>query len=223
LAGSWWHVLRTGEKQERVDRVGLTAADLVGARCRESAAVTRIYTAYAPFVFRYFLAAVGDRPTAEDLTGEVFKRAVDGLPGFGGPVEALGGWLFCFARQSLSDFRRGQARSPDAASLGDAPDRAVPAAGVEDPEPVAVGRVEGDRMLAALRRLSAEQQEVLLLYMAAGLTVPEVAAVVGRTSGEVSSLRYRGLASLAGVLGVTRTSSPGSSEPARPTGLVEPA
>jgi RNA polymerase sigma-70 factor, ECF subfamily len=217
-------VLGTGGKRERVSRVGLTAADLAGARRREPAAVTRVYNAYAPFVLRYFLAAVGDPPTAEDLTGEVFKRAIDGLPGFGGPVEALGSWVFGLAHHNLSDFRDEQARSPGTASLGDTVAQAVLAAGADHPEPLAIGRIERDRMLAALRQLSAEQQEVLLLCMAAGLTVPEVAAVVGRTTAEVSSLRHRGLAGLAMVLGVTEgASSAGSSQPARLTGLVEPA
>jgi RNA polymerase sigma factor (sigma-70 family) len=226
LAGSWWHVLRTGEKQERVDRVGLTAADLVGARCRESAAVTRIYTAYAPFVFRFFLAAVGDRPTAEDLTGDVFKSAIEGLPRFGGPVEALGGWLFRIAHHDLTDFRRKQARSARITSLDDTLDDAVLAAGTDDPEALAIERIEGDRVLAALRQLSTEQREVLLLCVAAGLTAPEVAAIVGKSSGAVKALRRRGLAALARVLGITNGTSSSvppsrSPEPARLTGQVE--
>jgi RNA polymerase sigma factor (sigma-70 family) len=92
-------------------RRGLTEADLVAARQREPAAVTLVYTAYAPALYRFFMAAVGDRHTAEDLTGEVFKGAIEGLPGFRGPVEALGGWLFRIARHDLFDFRRKQARS----------------------------------------------------------------------------------------------------------------
>src|SRR3712207_7126889 len=49
---------------------GLTAADLAAARLREPAAVTRVYTAYAPALFRFFMASVGDRHLAEDLTGD---------------------------------------------------------------------------------------------------------------------------------------------------------
>ena len=105
-------MLGTGGNQERVSRVGLTAADLVAARRREPAAVTRVYTAYAPALFRFFLAAVGDRPTAEDLTSDVFKSAIEDLPRFRGPVEALGGWLFRIAHHDLSDYRRRQARNP---------------------------------------------------------------------------------------------------------------
>jgi RNA polymerase sigma-70 factor (ECF subfamily) len=226
LTQSWWQVLGTGGKQERVSRVDLTAADLVGARGREPAAVSRVYAAYAPALFRFFLAAVGDRPTAEDLTGDVFKSAIEGLPGFHGPVEALGGWLFSIAHHDLSDFRRKQARSPGITPLEQALDEAAIAAGAHDPEQLAIQRIEGDRALAALRQLSPDQREVLLLRMAAGLTAPEVAAIVGKTTGAVKALQHRGVASLARVLGVTNdTSAPGprsgSSEPARLTSRGE--
>jgi RNA polymerase sigma-70 factor, ECF subfamily len=225
LAGSWWRVLGTGGKQEGVSRVGLTAADLVGARGREPAAVTRVYAAYAPALFRFFLAAVGDRPTAEDLTGDVVRSAIEGLPGFRGPVEALGGWLFRIAHHDLTDHRRRQARNLTQ-PLDGLLDEAALAVGADDPEELAIQRIEGDRVLAALRQLSPDQREVLLLRTAAGLTAPEVAATVGKTTGAVKALQHRGLASLARVLGVTDdTSAPeplaGSSEPAGLTSRVE--
>jgi RNA polymerase sigma-70 factor, ECF subfamily len=218
-------VLGTGGKQEGVSPVGLTAADLVAARCREPAAVTRIYTAFAPALFRFFLAAVGDRPTAEDLTGDVFKSAIEGLPRFRGPVEALGGWLFRMAHNDLADLWRKQARSPSITPLDETLEEAAWAAGAENPEDLAIQRIEGDRVLAALRQLSTEQQEVLLLRTAAGLTGPEVAAIVGKSTGAVKSLRHRGVASLARALGVNDTSPPEplarSSEPALLTSRVE--
>ena len=218
-------MLGTGGKQEGVSRVGLTAADLVGARCREPAAVTRVYAAYAPALFRFFLAAVGDRPTAEDLTGDVFRSAIEGLPGFRGSVEMLGGWLFTIAHNDLSDYRRRQARNL-VQPLDDLLEEAVLAGGAVDPAELALERVEGERVLAALRQLSPDQREVLLWRMAAGLTGPEVAAIVGKTTGAVKSLQHRGVASLARVLGVTNDTSPPkprsrSSEPARLAGQVE--
>jgi RNA polymerase sigma-70 factor (ECF subfamily) len=213
-------VLGTRGQQEGVNRVGLTAADLVGARRREPAAVTRVYAAYAPALFRFFVAAVGDRPTAEDLTGEVFKGAIEGLPRFCGPVEALGGWLLSIARHDLSDHRRRQARNL-VQPLDDLLDEAALAAGADDPEELAIQRIEGDRVLAALRQLSPDQREVLLLRTAAGL-----AAIVGKTTGAVKALQHRGVASLSRVLGVANdTSAPepqsGSSDPARLPSRVE--
>jgi RNA polymerase sigma-70 factor (ECF subfamily) len=178
---------------------GLTAADLVAARRREPAAVTRVYSAYAPALFRFFMAAVGDRHQAEDLTGTTFVSAIEGLPRFYGPVEALGGWLFRIARHDLYDYRRRQARAR-IEPLEDHLPEAAAAAGADDPEELAIERLEGSRVLAAMRQLSDDQREVLLLRMGAGLTAPEVAETLGKTTGAVKALQHRGLASLARVL-----------------------
>ena len=209
----------TGGKQERVSRVSLTAADLAGARRREPGAVTRVYTAYAPALFRFFLAAVGDRPTAEDLTSDVFKSAIEDLPRFRGPVEALGGWLFQIARHDLYDYRRRQARRL-VQPLDDLLEEAALAGGVMDPEELALDRVEGDRVLAALRQLTPDQREVLLLRLVANLTALEVAGILNKSTDAVKALQHRGLASLARVLGVTNDMhslqpQPPSSDPAR--------
>jgi RNA polymerase sigma-70 factor (ECF subfamily) len=206
-------VLGTGGKQKSVSRLDLTAADLVSARRREPAAVTRIYTAYAPALFRFFLAAVGDRPTAEDLTGDVFKGAIEDLPRFRGPVEALGGWLFGIAHHDLSDYRR-QARHR-VQPLDDLLEEAAAAGGAMDPEELALERVEGDRVLAALRQLTCDQREVLLLRLVADLTAPEVAGILNKSTDAVKALQHRGLASLARVLGVTN--DPSSPEPPSPS------
>jgi RNA polymerase sigma-70 factor, ECF subfamily len=186
---------------------GLTAADLVAARRREPAAVSRIYTAYAPALFRFFMAAVGDRHQAEDLTGTAFVSAIEDLPRFYGPVEALGGWLFQIARHDLCDHRRRQARAR-IEPLEDHLPEAAAAAGAADPEELAIERLEGSRVLAAMRQLSDDQREVLLLRMAGGLTAPEVAAIVGKTTGAVKALQHRGLASLARVLGLRSPQQP---------------
>jgi RNA polymerase sigma-70 factor (ECF subfamily) len=197
-------VLGFGGEREAVSRVGLTPTDLAAARRREPAAVTRVYTAYAPALFRFFMAAVGDHHQAEDLTGTAFVSAIEGLPRFRGPVEALGGWLFQIARHDLYDYRRRQARSRIEPLEDNLPEAAA-AAGAVDPEELAIERLEGTRVMAALRNLSSDQREVLLLRMAGGLTAPEVAATLGKTTGAVKALQHRGLASLARVLGGLRS------------------
>jgi len=184
-----------------VDDGELTRADLVAARRRDPAAVTRIYRAYAPALYRFFVAALGDRHAAEDMTGTVFAAAIEALPGFRGPVEALGGWLFRIARHDLYDHRRKEAKTRTE-SLDDVLDEAAMAVGAPDPQEIVVERLEGSRLMAALDELSVDQREVLLLRIAAGLTAPEVAATLGKTTGAVKALQHRGLASLARLLGL---------------------
>jgi RNA polymerase sigma-70 factor (ECF subfamily) len=194
-------VLGFGGEREAVSKVGLTAADLIAARLREPAALTRIYTAYAPALFRFFMASVSDRHLAEDLTGSTFVSAIEGLPKFRGPVEALGGWLFQIARHDLYDHRRKQSRSR-IEPLDDNLTEAAASDGTVDPEELAIARLEGSRVLRALQELSPDQREVLLLRMAGGMTAPEVAAILGKTTNSVKALQHRGLASLARVLGL---------------------
>jgi RNA polymerase sigma factor (sigma-70 family) len=145
---------------------GLTQADLVAARRREPAAVTRVYSAYAPALFRFFMASVGDRQLAEDLTGATFVSAIEGLPRFRGPVEGLGGWLFQFARHDLYDYRRRQARSriePLEDDLGEV--------GAAASAPEVRGRESGTETAfwsdqithPALNRLSPREREILSL------------------------------------------------------------
>jgi RNA polymerase sigma-70 factor, ECF subfamily len=200
-------VLGFGGEREAVSKVGLTAADLVAARLREPAALTRIYTAYAPALFRFFMASVSDRHLAEDLTGSTFVSAIEGLPKFRGPVEALGGWLFQIARHDLYDHRRKQSRSR-IEPLDDNLTEAAASDATVDPEELAIDRLEGSRVMGALRELSPDQREVLLLRMAGGMTAPEVAAVLGKTTGAVKALQHRGLASLARVLGLRSPDEP---------------
>jgi RNA polymerase sigma-70 factor (ECF subfamily) len=147
------------------------------------------------------MASVGDRHLAEDLTGNTFVSAIEGLPKFRGPIEALGGWLFQIARHDLYDHRRKQSRSRTEPLDENLTEAAASDAAV-DPEDMAIDRLEGSRVMGALRELSPDQREVLLLRMAGGMTAPEVAALLGKTTGAVKALQHRGLASLARVLGL---------------------
>ena len=71
------------------------------------------------------------------------------------------------------------------------------------------------RPLAALRQLSPDQREVLLLRLVADLTAPEVAGILNKSTEAVKALQHRGLASLARLLGVTN--DPSSPEPQPPS------
>jgi RNA polymerase sigma-70 factor (ECF subfamily) len=207
-----------------VGGVELSTADLAAARRRDPDAVARIYQAYAPSLLRFFAAAVGDRHAAEDLTGTVMAAAVEDLPGFRGEVSKLGGWLFRIARHDLYDYRRRVARARTE-GLDVVLDEAALAEDAPDPQRL-VERPDGGRVMAALEQLSTDQREVLLLRLAAGLTVGEVAATLGKTTGAVRALQHRGLASLARkleptVAGQVHGDHGGDEQPPDPSGPPE--
>src|SRR5207245_7701068 len=117
-----------------------------------------IYLAYSSELYRFAWAGLRNRDTAEDLVAGVFLSMIEALPGFRGPVEALAGWLFQIARHDLYDHRRLAARHP--LEPLEHLDETTEAAQAADPEDLAVTRLEGGRMLAAVRLLPELQRDV---------------------------------------------------------------
>ena len=195
----------------------VTAAELDAARQGDREAVSRIYQAYAQPLTRYFVSNTGDRYTAEDLVSKVFEAAIRSLPSFRGPVEALGGWLFRIARHDLLDWRRSQGRQRTE-PLHDRLDEVARAEFVYDPQDLAVRRVDGDRMLALIRQLSPDQQQVLTMRLVANLPINEVAEAMGKSVGAVKALQHRALASLARI---SAASWPATLPASHPNGRVQ--
>ncbi|MBM4436804.1 MAG: hypothetical protein FJ029_06135, partial [Actinobacteria bacterium] len=81
------------------------AIDVVGdaveaARTGDRAALSTIYREYAELVFRYVLACVGDRATAEDVTATVFVRVMEGIGRYEPSGAPFGAWLFRIAHNA---------------------------------------------------------------------------------------------------------------------------
>jgi RNA polymerase sigma-70 factor (ECF subfamily) len=72
-------------------------------------------------------------------------------------------------------------------------DSAVAAVDVEE---VVSQRFRDRRVRQAMRELTSEQEEVLVLRFVLGFEGPQVAAITGRTLGAVKALQHRGLSSL---------------------------
>jgi RNA polymerase sigma-70 factor (ECF subfamily) len=177
-----------------VTRPEISEATLDAARARDPDAVAAIYRAYAPDLYRFFMGAVRDRETAEDLVGGVFVSVVESLPHFRGPALALPGWLFRIARHDLYDHRRNRARAPATEPL----DLHVDVAGqAPDPEDLAVAALVREGLLAMVRELPPAQRDVLLLRLVADLPIAEVAELMDRTHGATKALQHRALANLA--------------------------
>ncbi len=128
---------------------------------------------------------------AEDIASETWISAARGLRGFEGDGDAFRSWLFTIARNRLIDEQRRAKRRPVPAV--DEPAAQV-AAEAPSPEEVVVAACAGDdavRRIVAL--LPEDQADVILLRVVAGLSVDEVAAIIGKRPGTVRVLQSRGL------------------------------
>lgn len=141
---------------------------------------------------------------AEDLTQEVFLRALRALGQLRDPSVPYRAYLLRIARNLAID----AARSPrsrrtelagDLQASADLDHRAYlghsadPAA---DPEAAAVRSDENRRLLAALDRLPADYSDVLRLPTLLGLSAAEVGTRRGQSPGAVRALQFRAMAAL---------------------------
>jgi RNA polymerase sigma-70 factor, ECF subfamily len=136
---------------------------------------------------RYLRGRAGD--DADDIAQDAWIAAARGLPSFNGDASGFRAWLFTIARNRLVDVRRQAARRDDVVA-----ETPAPASSPEDQVVAASAGEAAAKRIAAL--LPPDQADVILLRVVAGLTVQEVAAIVGKRPGTVRVLQSRGLKQL---------------------------
>jgi RNA polymerase sigma-70 factor (ECF subfamily) len=176
--------------------------DLVDqARSGNEDALAGLYRALQPPLLG-FLAALAPG-AAEDLAADTWVQAARRLPGFPGDGAGFRRLLFTIARRRAVDHHRARRRRRtepvDTATLTGLPAEDDPAAMVAEAE---AGRAAVARLVGLL---PPAQAEVVVLRVVSGLSVAEVAEVVGRSPAAVSVLLSRALRRLAERLGDRRS------------------
>jgi RNA polymerase sigma-70 factor (ECF subfamily) len=163
---------------------------LAGAQNGDEAAFAQLWRDLNPPLLRY-LGLGGD--TADEVAAETWLTVVRGLGTFRGDEMAWRAWVFTTARRRAVDAARRRGRE---ARLGRHATSWV--ATVRDCADDVVDTLSTQEAVALVRRLPPLQAEVVLLRVLGGLSVGEVADVLGRTPGAVRVAAHRGLRTLAG-------------------------
>ena len=182
--------------------LGLDLADaVVQAQGGDQVAFAAIYDQLAEPLFHYLLVRCRDAALAEELTGELWLRVVEGLPAFrfprDHPEQAFTAWLYQLARNLAIDAYR-KRRAPPVPLVETMP---APEAPLDE-------RVSGEEnqqeLCAALTQLTPEQRDVLFLRFIEALSIAEVARLMGRSEGAVKGMQHRALRAVARALGGQR-------------------
>lgn len=150
----------------------------------------RVYDEHVVGIYRFIYARVGNHPDAEDLTAQVFVRAVEQLDTSREPAQ-IAAWLYRVAHNTTADYWRAFYRLPligaDHVAPGWEPAAAVERPPVDGPDPAAT-RVE-----QLLRRLPPTYRRVLELRFLQRRSVAETAREMGISNGNARVLQYRAL------------------------------
>lgn len=150
---------------------------------------------YEP-VYRYVHFKVSDPQASEDLTSEVFVRALEALKRGKVWHTTPDAWIFGIARNVVADHYRQKGRRTEVV-LDER--LALP----EEKGPVQqVMRGEQHEALAqAITGLTDEQRDVILLRFMEGLSIKDTARVLSKTPGAVKGLQFRALRALSEAMG----------------------
>ncbi len=167
------------------------AALAVRARKGDAGAFGALYDRHVDAVYRYVFYRVRNDADAEDLTSEVFMRALRAIPRYE-PRQAFLAWLYRIARNAVIDRAR---RARPQVSFEEALDH--PAADrVVDPDASLAALSDRGVIRRAIAKLTPIQAEVVVLRFVEGLSTTEIAKIVGKREGTVRGIQFRALAAL---------------------------
>ena len=181
----------TGSRAEAKERL------LVEAAQKDPSLFAELYEANFERVYAYIIRRVRERHIAEDLTSDVFHKALAHLPNFDWRGIPFGAWLLRIASNVVTDQWR---RSAKEVLVDDPPEVSVEASAEVNLEEID----HRARLFRMVDQLPAEQRRVIGLRFAEGKSVREIAQEIGKTEGAVKQLQYRGLEALRAELSKTK-------------------
>lgn len=150
-----------------------------------------LYDRHVDAIYRYVYYRVRDDAEAEDLTSDVFMRALKAMPRYE-PRQAFLAWLYRIARNAVIDRAR---RGNRQVSFEDALEH--PAADqIVEPDIELLSRSDSDTLRKALAKLTPLQQEVVVLRFLEGYSTHEIARLVGKREGTVRGIQFRAIGAL---------------------------
>lgn len=167
-----------GSRQEAQERL------LVEAAQKDPSRFAELYESNFARVYVFIARRVRDRAVAEDLTSEVFHKALANLSRFDWRGIPFAAWLLRIAANVVSDQWKRSARE----IVNDPPEASMEV-NYEEIEDRA-------RLFRLVERLPADQRRVIGMRFAEGKSIREIATEIGRTEGSVKQLQFRGLETL---------------------------
>lgn len=166
------------------------------AKSGDRRAFAELYDRHVEAIHRYAFFRTRSEAEAEDVTSEVFHRALVAMPRYE-PRRPFLAFLYTIARNVVIDRAR---RQRPQASFEDA--IAHPS---DDPGPEQRAEVMDDlrRLRSAIARLTPLQQEIVVLLLEER-PVKEIAEITGKAESTVRGLHMRALVALREILGEAR-------------------
>jgi RNA polymerase sigma-70 factor, ECF subfamily len=131
---------------------------------------------------------VSDRDAAQDLTSDVFHKALANLHSFEWRGVPFAGWLLRIAANMIADRSKRGTKEITGQDLPDLPDL--------DKRPKLEETDRSARLFGLVDQLPQDQRRVIGMRFAEEKSIREIAQALGRSEGAVKQLQFRALQNL---------------------------
>jgi RNA polymerase sigma-70 factor (ECF subfamily) len=152
----------------------------------------QLYELYVDKIYNYVYYRTGNVADAEDLTAKIFVRAMQHIGRYQNQGVPFSAWLYRIAHNLVANWHRDNSRR-QIISLDDITQWHV---GDDSPEFATQLMEDKSALVAAIRRLPADRQELLILKYVERLPNAEIGDIMRRSEGAIKSLYHRTLLAL---------------------------
>jgi RNA polymerase sigma-70 factor, ECF subfamily len=153
-------------------------------------ALEDVYEEHSPGLYRFAYRLLGDKQQAEDCVAETFSRFLKAVHDGRGPDVYVQAYLYKIARNWINDqFRR---QPPPSLPI----DTHTVIDQSDDTSDMVSLKLERERVRNALKLLTPEQRDVVILRFLEGLGHEEIASIMGKTVEATRALQSRALVAL---------------------------
>jgi RNA polymerase sigma-70 factor (ECF subfamily) len=171
---------------------------LIEAAQQDRACFGDVYERYFELVYGYVARRVRNRAATEDLTSEVFRKALANIDRFKWTGAPFGAWLLRIASNVIADRAKRQAK--DGVRVDEPADTLLVARDASrTSESQQVQLEDAERRAWVIRQvdeLPDAQRRVVRMRFAEEKSISEIAAELGRSEGAVKQLQFRALQNL---------------------------
>ncbi|MDP9180740.1 MAG: sigma-70 family RNA polymerase sigma factor [Chloroflexota bacterium] len=160
------------------------------AQSFDNDAIRQLYEKYFPKIYNYAFMQMGDVQAAEDLASDVMLKMIESIQKYTFRGLPFGAWVFRIARNRLIDLHRRRKRRGEV-DLSETLSTAL-----ANPQVLAERALERGQLQIALKHLTDEQRQVIVLKFIEGFDNRSVGKIMGRSEGAIKSLQHRALGAL---------------------------
>lgn len=154
-----------------------------------------VFVEYQPKILNYLKRRVKDIDVAEDLTVDVFVKAIDGTQRGVAAQTHFSGWLYRIAHNLMIDYYRARDKQAEVCI-----DDIAPLAEDFDLHAQTEIKLEVEKARSKLKLLTDEQRAVLIMRAEEGRGFDEIGKAIGKDVGAVKALLHRARTTLVALI-----------------------